>query len=106
MSTQQPAAFPRFPRAESNPKIIVFPSVAPAKSAADFPRPLGAPPVTVLETELLLEGDTLSGHVGNARQLLSLVRECPELLDELLPAIARRLELVGRMLSRELQVLK
>lgn len=101
MRSRQPAASPRSERAESNPKIIVFPSVAPAKSAADFPRPLGATPVTVLETELLLEGDTLSGHVGNARQLLSLVRECPELLDELLPAIAGRLELAAALLARE-----
>lgn len=114
MRTQQPAAFPRFRRAESNPKIIEFPSVAPAKGA-DFPRPMGATPPVSLEATaraiapapVLLEGDTLEGHLRNAQQLVRFAIALPDTLTpELLRDVARRLELAGQLLTRDVQVLE
>jgi len=88
MTLRRPESSPRRSANEA-PQDNEISLVAPLRGDA-FPRPLGAPP--------LVAGDTLAGHVNNARQILQLTLETVDPSDP--HAAAKYLAAIGSVAVR------
>lgn len=103
MQTPQPAG-PRQTSTGGSPKnnVLLFPL-----REGNFILPLGATPRSELPAEQLHAGDSLSGHIRNAAQLVRCALDLPELLTpELLRDISRRLEHAAALAGGSAQVFK